>query len=138
MIVYLTRKEYFNAAHRMFREDWTAEKNFEVFGKCSNPNYHGHNYTLIVTVKGEVNPSNPYLIDLKALKVIINDEVIEQLDHKNLNLDVEFMKGKMATTELLCAEIYARLKYPVESHDGVQLHSVKIFETGNNSAECFG
>lgn len=80
----------------MFREEWSLEKNLEVFGKCANPNYHGHNYTLWVTVKGEVNTDHPYLIDLKILKVIINDRVIEKLDHKNLNLDVDFMQGNMA------------------------------------------
>ena len=138
MLVYITRKENFNAAHRMFREEWSAEKNLEVFGKCANPHYHGHNYTLLVTVKGQVDASTPYLIDLKLLKVIINEQVIEKLDHKNLNLDVDFMQGKMATTELLCFEIFNQLKLPVETHPGVFLHSVKLYETENNSAEYFG
>lgn len=122
----------------MFREEWSLEKNLEVFGKCANPNYHGHNYTLWVTVKGEVNTDHPYLIDLKILKVIINDRVIEKLDHKNLNLDVDFMQGKMATTELLCIEIFKQLKAPVEAHQGVYLHSICLAETENNSAEYFG
>jgi 6-pyruvoyltetrahydropterin/6-carboxytetrahydropterin synthase len=122
----------------MFREDLTAEENLRVFGKCANPNYHGHNYTLLVTVKGQIDPTKPYLIDLKRLKVIIGDHVIEKLDHKNLNLEVGFMSGKMATTELLCAEIFHQLQIPVESHPGVFLHSVKLRETENNSAEYFG
>jgi 6-pyruvoyltetrahydropterin/6-carboxytetrahydropterin synthase len=138
MLVYITRKEHFNAAHRMFREEWSLEKNIEVFGKCANPNYHGHNYNLLVTVKGQVDVSTPYLIDLKVLKVIVNEYVIEKLDHKNLNIDVDFMYGKMATTELLCVEIFNQLKAPVEAHEGVFLHSVKLHETENNSAEYFG
>jgi 6-pyruvoyltetrahydropterin/6-carboxytetrahydropterin synthase len=138
MLVYITRKEHFNAAHRMFRDEWSLEKNMEVFGKCANPNYHGHNYNLLVTVKGQVDISTPYLIDLKVLKVIINEQVIEKLDHKNLNTDVDFMYGKMATTELLCMEIFHQLKAPVEAHEGVFLHSIKLNETENNSAEYFG
>src|ERR1700710_2106356 len=101
MTIYISRKEHFNAAHQMYREEWSAEKNLEVFGKCANPNWHGHNYTLLVTIKGQVNDADGYLFDLKELKTIINKYVIEKLDHKNLNLDVDFMAGKMATTELL-------------------------------------
>jgi 6-pyruvoyltetrahydropterin/6-carboxytetrahydropterin synthase len=138
MMIYVTRKEHFNAAHRMYREEWSEQKNFEVFGKCANPNWHGHNYYLHVTVKGHVTHATGYLIDLKDLKVIINEHVIEKLDHKNLNKDVDFMQGKMASTELLCIEIFNQLKAPVEAHEGVFLHSVKLFETENNSAEYFG
>nr|MBB6148893.1 6-pyruvoyltetrahydropterin/6-carboxytetrahydropterin synthase [Mucilaginibacter sp. SP1R1] len=122
----------------MFREEWSLEKNIEVFGKCANPNYHGHNYNLLVTVKGQVGASTPYLIDLKVLKVIINEHVIEKLDHKNLNLNVDFMYGKTATTELLCIEIFHQLKAPIETHEGIFLHSVKLHETENNSTEYFG
>ena len=138
MMIYITRKEHFNAAHRMYREEWSAEKNAEVFGKCANPNWHGHNYDLFVTVKGEITHATGYLMDLKDLKVIINDYVIEELDHKNINLDVPFMKGKMASTELLCIEIFKQLKDPIEAHEGVILHSVKLYETENNFAEYFG
>jgi 6-pyruvoyltetrahydropterin/6-carboxytetrahydropterin synthase len=127
MMIHITRKEHFNAAHKMYRDEWSAEKNAEVFGKCANPNWHGHNYNLFVTVKGEVTHATGYLIDLKELKIIINDYVIEKLDHKNINLDVDFMKGKMASTELLCIEIFNQL-----------LHSVRLHETENNSAEYFG
>jgi len=122
----------------MYREEWSAEKNEEIFGKCANPNYHGHNYYLFVTVKGEISYANGYLIDLKQLKVIIQEHVIEKLDHKNLNLDVDFLKEKMATTELLCIEIFNRLKGPIEINKGVYLHSVKLYETENNYAEYFG
>lgn len=122
----------------MYRDEWSAEKNQEMFGKCANPNWHGHNYNLLVTIKGEVTQETGYLMDLKDLKVIINDYVIEKLDHKNINLDVDFMKGKMASTELLTIEIFNQLKNPVEQHQGVLLHSVKLYETENNSAEYFG
>jgi len=138
MMIYITRREHFNAAHRMYREEWSEEKNAEVFGKCANPNWHGHNYNLFVTVKGEISHATGYLIDLKDLKVIINDYVIEKLDHKNLNKDVDFMQGKMASTELLCIEIFNQLKGPIEKHEGVFLHSIRLFETENNSAEYFG
>jgi 6-pyruvoyltetrahydropterin/6-carboxytetrahydropterin synthase len=138
MMIYITRKEHFNAAHRMYRDEWSAEKNDEVFGKCANPNWHGHNYYVHVTIKGEITHATGYLMDLKDLKVIINEYVIEKLDHKNINLDVPFMKGIMASTELLCIEIFKQLKAPIEANAGVFLHSVKLFETENNSAEYFG
>ena len=138
MIIHVTRREKFNAAHRMYREEWSAEKNEEIFGKCANPNWHGHNYKLFVTVKGDVSNKSGYLIDLKVLKIIIQDHVIEKLDHKNLNLDVDFIKVKIATTELLCMEIFNQLKIPIEVNEGVFLHSVRLYETENNSAEYFG
>ena len=84
-MIYLTRRERFNAAHRLFRADWSDEKNLEVFGKCSNPNWHGHNYTLFVSVKGEINPETGFVINLKQLSKIVNEKVIEKIDHKNLN-----------------------------------------------------
>ena len=138
MMIYMTRKEHFNAAHRMYREEWSEQKNAEVFGKCANPHWHGHNYNLFVTVKGDVTHETGYLIDLKLLKTIINEYVIEKLDHMNINLDVPFMAGKMASTELLCIEIFNQLKAPIENNKGVFLHSVKLYETENNSAEYFG
>jgi len=134
-MIYITRKEHFNAAHKLARTDWTDEKNKEVFGKCSNPNWHGHNYDLYVTVKGEVNPETGYVIDLKYLKHIINDYVIEKLDHKNINLDVDFMNGKMASTEILAMEIWNQL---IPHINGAELHSIKLFETENNFVEYFG
>ena len=137
-MIYLTRREHFNGAHRLFNPAWTEEQNDSVFGKCANKNWHGHNFELFVTVKGHVTHATGYLIDLKELKIIINDHVIEKLDHKNINLDVSFMKDKMASTELLCIEIFNQLKAPIEAHEGVFLHSVKLYETENNSAEYFG
>jgi len=122
----------------MYREEWSEEKNKEVFGKCANPNWHGHNYDLFITVKGEITYATGYLIDLKDLKVIINEHVIEKLDHMNINKDVDFMAGKMASTEILCIEIFKQLKEPIEANEGVFLHSVKLYETENNFAEYFG
>ena len=136
-MIYITRKEHFNAAHKLYKEEWTEEKNKAVFGKCSNPNWHGHNYDLFVTVKGEINPETGFVIDLKFLRDIINTEVIDKLDHKNINLDVDFMKGKMASTEVLAKEIWNQLVKPIEK-EGAFLHCVKLFETENNFVEYFG
>lgn len=136
-MIYITRRERFNAAHKLFREEWSAEKNAEVFGKCSNPNWHGHNYELFVTVKGEVNPETGFVIDLKDLRDIINTRVISKLDHRNVNLDVDFMKGKMASTEVLAIEIFNQLNQPI-AEQGAVLHAVKLYETENNFVEYFG
>lgn len=136
-MVYITRKEHFNAAHKLFREDWSDQKNMEIFGKCSNPNWHGHNYELFVTVKGEPNPETGFIIDLKKLSKLINVLVIDKLDHKNLNLDVDFMKGKMASTEVLAVTIWEQLA-PAIKLEGGELHAVKLYETENNYVEYFG
>ena len=136
-MIYITRRERFNAAHKLFREEWSAEKNAEVFGKCSNPNWHGHNYELFVTVKGEVNPETGFVIDLKDLRDIINTRVISKLDHRNVNLDVDFMKGKMASTEVLAIEIFNQLNQPIAEQGGV-VHAVKLYETEKNFVEYFG
>lgn len=136
-MIYITRKERFNAAHKLYREEWSDEQNREIFGKCSNPNWHGHNYELFVTVKGEINPETGFVIDLKELKRIITIYVTDVLDHKNINLDVEFMKGKMASTEVLAVTIFDVLKPHIDG-EGAILHSVKLFETENNFVEYFG
>jgi len=136
-MVYITRRERFNAAHKLFREDWSQEENTAIFGKCANPNWHGHNYELFVTVKGEINPATGFVVDLKELRDIINKEVIDKIDHKNINLDVDFMKGKMASTEVLAKEIWNQLVKPIEK-EGAFLHCVKLFETENNFVEYFG
>jgi 6-pyruvoyltetrahydropterin/6-carboxytetrahydropterin synthase len=136
-MIYITRKEHFNAAHKLYREDWSLEKNEEVFGRCANTNWHGHNYDLFVTVKGEVNPETGFVIDLKDLKDIILNQVIDKLDHKNLNLDVPFMKGKMASTEVLAIEIWKQLESHI-SERGASLHCIKLYETANNYVEYFG
>ena len=136
-MIYITRRERFNAAHKLFREDWSSQENLEVFGKCSNPNWHGHNYELFVTVKGDINPETGFVIDLKVLKQLILTHVIDKLDHKNVNLDVDFMKGKMASTEVLAIEIFNQLQ-PHISSLGAHLHCIKLCETENNYVEYFG
>ena len=136
-MIYITRREQFNAAHRLYREEWDDEHNLEVFGKCSNPNWHGHNYELFVTVKGEINPDTGYLIDLRTLKDIVRTLVTDKLDHKNVNLDVDFMRGKMASTEVMATEIFNQLKGPLEQ-SGAILHKVKLVETENNYVEYYG
>ena len=136
-MVYITRKEHFNAAHKLWKADWSAEKNMEVFGKCANPNWHGHNYNLYVTVKGQPNADTGFVVDLKKLSSIIKTTIVDQLDHKNINLDVPFMSGKMASTEILTVEIWKQLQAQIDSL-GCKLHSIRVFETENNSAEYFG
>jgi len=136
-MIYITRRERFSAAHKLYREDWSQEQNEVVFGNCSNPNWHGHNYELFVTVKGEINPETGFVIDLKKMKSIILEHVISKLDHKNVNLDVDFMKGKKASTEVIAMEIFHVLK-PYFDQENVQLHVVKLYETENNFVEYFG
>ena len=136
-MIYITRKESFCAAHRVSREDWTAEKNKEVFGKCSNPNWHGHNYTLWVTVKGEINSETGFVANLTDISRIIQTKILDQVDHKNLDLDVTFMKGKMSSTEILTVEVWNQLVEPINAL-GCQLHCVKLQETEKNFVEYFG
>ncbi|WP_017257265.1 6-pyruvoyl trahydropterin synthase family protein [Pedobacter arcticus] len=136
-MIYITRKEHFNAAHKLYREDWSNEKNEAVFGRCANTNWHGHNYDLFVTIKGEVNEETGFVIDLKELKDIILESVVDKLDHKNLNLDVDFMRGKMASTEVLAMEIWKQLAGKITER-GATLHCIKLYETANNYVEYFG
>jgi len=135
-MVYLTRAEHFNAAHKLYNPSWSKEKNDEVFGKCANDNWHGHNYELFVTVKGEPDPDTGFLIDAKKLSIIINEHIVDKLDHRNLNLDVDFMQGKMCSSENLVIEIWNQLR----SHlpDNVQLHCIKLYETPRIYVEYFG
>ncbi|HSW68242.1 MAG TPA: 6-carboxytetrahydropterin synthase [Bacteroidales bacterium] len=136
-MVYITRREHFNAAHRLYSEDFTDEQNLRVFGKCSNPQWHGHNYVLFITVKGEVNPDTGFVVNLKNLSNLIRELVIEPLDHRNINTQVPFMKGKLASTENLAIAIWQQLETPVELMGGT-LHCVKLYETENNYVEYYG
>ena len=136
-MIYITRKASFNAAHKLSRHDWSDDKNKAVFGKCSNPNWHGHNYELFVTVKGEVNPETGFLVDLKWLKDIMNIHVVDKIDHMNLNLDVDFMAGKLASTENLAIAIWDILFPHIEAANA-SLYCIKIYETENNFVEYFG
>ncbi len=135
--VYLTRKEHFNAAHRLYRADWSDDENERVFGRCANANWHGHNFTLWVTVKGTPNPETGFIINLKDLGALIQQEVIVKLDHKNLNVDVPFMKGILPSTENLAIEIWKILDPLIQSYHA-KLFAVRIFETENNSVEYRG
>lgn len=135
--VYITRRETFNAAHKLWREEWSEEKNESVFGKCSNKNWHGHNFSLFVTVKGIPNEDTGFVMDLKKLSQLIKSEVIDHLDHRNLNLDVPFMKGFMASTENLAIKIWGQLEDPIKNNGG-QLYKLKLYETENNFVEYFG
>jgi len=135
--VYITRRESFNAAHKLYREEWSEEKNDEVFGKCSNHNWHGHNFTIYVTVKGVPNPETGFVINLKDLSKIIKEEVIEPLDHKNLNLDVPFLKGLLASTENVVIQVWEIIKQPIADAGG-ELAKIKLVETENNYVEYYG
>ncbi|MEM7552418.1 MAG: 6-carboxytetrahydropterin synthase [Bacteroidota bacterium] len=138
-MVYVNRKEHFNAAHKLFNPNWTKEKNEEVYGACANENWHGHNFELIVTVKGEPNPDTGFVADMKILGDIIKSEVIDLVDHKNLNLDVPFMKGKLASCEIIIMEFWKILKPVVEKNfPNAELHSLKLVETPKNFVEYFG
>jgi 6-pyruvoyltetrahydropterin/6-carboxytetrahydropterin synthase len=136
-MIYITRRERFNAAHKVAREEWSDEKNYEVFGKCSNKNWHGHNFDLFVTVKGEVNPETGFVINLKELSDAIKKFVTDKVDHKNLNLDVDFMQGLMTSTENLTIQIWKQLEEPVKKMGG-QLHCIKVYESENNFVEYYG
>jgi len=135
--VYIVRKERFNAAHKLWRNDWSEEKNQEVFGKCSNKNWHGHNFNLFVTVKGAPSEETGFVIDLKRLSQIIKQEVIEHLDHKNLNLDVPFLEGLLPSTENLIIKIWDLLEMPIKKEGGI-LCKLRLEETENNFVEYFG
>ena len=135
--IYITRRETFNAAHKLWREDWSEEKNWEVFGKCSNKNWHGHNFAIYVTVKGKPSVDTGFVINLKDLSNILKEEVIEPLDHKNLNLDVPFLAGMLASTENMAIQIWERIKAPIATAGG-ELVKIKLIETENNYVEYFG
>ncbi len=135
-MVYLTRLEHFNAAHKLFNPKWSKEKNEEVFGICANENWHGHNFELFVTIKGAVNPDTGFLFDVKKLSKLMKEHAVDKLDHKNLNLDVDFMRGKLCSTENLAVEIWKQLAPHLP--EGVQLHCVKLYETPRIYVEYFG
>jgi 6-pyruvoyltetrahydropterin/6-carboxytetrahydropterin synthase len=138
-MIYVSRKEHFNAAHKLYNPGWSKEKNAEVFGPCANENWHGHNFDLIVTIKGLADPESGFVVDLKKLSTLIKAEVIEKLDHKNLNLDVDFMQGKLASCENLIVEIWKILDkhLPAITSNG-RLHSLRLYETPRNYVEYFG
>ena len=133
---YLTRREHFNAAHKLYNPQWTSEQNDEVFGKCANENWHGHNFELFVTVKGAPDPDTGFIVDAKLLSKIIKEYVVDVLDHRNLNLDIPFMEGKICSIENLVFEIWGQLAPHMPQ--GVLLHCIKLVETPRIYVEYFG
>lgn len=136
-MVYVTRRERFNAAHKLWNPSWSEERNMQTFGKCANPNWHGHNYELFVTVKGEPQADTGYCIDLKFLSDLIEERVIQHMDHRNLNVDVPFLNGQMTSCELVAIAIWEQLEEPIRKAN-CALHSVRLHETENNMVEYFG
>ena len=134
-MIYVTRREVFSASHRLFNQNFSSEENQRVYGKCNNQNGHGHNYILEVVVAGELDTATGYLIDLKLLKEIIYENVIRKVDHKNLNLDVDFLAGTIPTSENIAVGIWNQLVDTI--HSG-KLFSVKLYETENNYVEYKG
>lgn len=136
-MVHITRRETFNAAHRLYREEWTDEENEAVFGKCANKYFHGHNFQLFVTVKGTPDEKTGFIIDLKALSKILKEHIIDKVDHSNLNVDVPFLNGKMPSIEIMSIEFWKILEEQLIPFSCL-LHRIKIVETENNYAEYFG
>ena len=131
----VSRRATFNAAHRLFRPDWTNEKNVEIFGKCSNPNFHGHNYVLEVILDGEIDPETGYVIDLKIVKNAIKSEIDERFDHRNLNLDCPEFKDLNPTAENIAVVAWNLLRAKLPMHLAL---SIKLWETENNCVEYAG
>jgi 6-pyruvoyltetrahydropterin/6-carboxytetrahydropterin synthase len=138
-MIYVSRKEHFNAAHKLYNPKWSKEKNEAVFGPCANENWHGHNFDLIVTIKGTPDRETGFVVDLKKLSTMIRREVVDKLDHKNLNVDVDFMKDKMASCENLVVEIWKIVveHLPTVTKTG-KVHCVRLYETPRNYVEYFG
>lgn len=136
-MVHIIRREHFSAAHRLFLPEYSDEKNFEIFGKCSNPNWHGHNYILYVTVKGDANPVTGLVIHLRHVSHLIDSKILKKVDHKNLNLEVDFLKGKVPTSENLAIGIWNELADDIRELGGI-LHCVRIEQSENNIVDYYG
>jgi 6-pyruvoyltetrahydropterin/6-carboxytetrahydropterin synthase len=136
-MVYLTRVEHFNAAHKLYNKNWSDAQNKEVYGKCANENWHGHNYELHVTIKGDPSADNGFLFNAKTLSEIINEAIIEKVDHRNLNMDVDFMKDKFTSVEFFAMGIWEELRPHIES-ETVKLHCIKLVETPKIYVEYYG
>lgn len=138
-MVYVSRKEHFNAAHKLYNNSWSLEKNVEVFGACANENWHGHNFDLIVTVAGNPDPETGFVVDLKKLGSLVRKEVVAKVDHKNLNVDVDFMKGKMPSIEIFIMEIWKILEPAIDKMTpSGKLHKLLLTETNKQFAEYYG
>jgi 6-pyruvoyltetrahydropterin/6-carboxytetrahydropterin synthase len=132
MKVKVSRKEHFNAAHRLFNPAWSDEQNFKIFGKCSNPNYHGHNYELVVSVVGEPDPQTGYVFDMKILSDLIRDNVLQKFDHKNLNLDSEYFKDLNPSAENIAVVIWNILRSKIDTTFDLK---ITLYETERNFVE---
>lgn len=138
-MIYITRKEHFNAAHKLYNPVWTKEKNEEVFGPCANEYFHGHNFELEVTVKGRPDPETGFVMDMKKLGDLTKTLVVDKVDHKNLNMDVDFMQGKMASCEIFIEEIWKILSPAIEkAAPNARLHKLLLVETPKNFVEYYG
>ena len=136
-MVYIIRREHFSAAHRLFLPEYTDEANFNVFGKCSNPNWHGHNYILYVTIKGNPDPNTGLVIHLRHVSKLIEEKILKKIDHKNLNVEVEFLKGKVPTSENVAIGIWNEIADDVRGLGGI-LHCIRIEQSENNIIEYYG
>ena len=136
-MVYLTRIEHFNAAHKLYNKNWSDAENKEVFGKCANENWHGHNYELHVTIKGIPHPETGFIFNAKTLGDLIKDVIVEKVDHRNLNLDVDFMKDKFTSAENFAMGIWDELKPHIEK-ENVKLHCIRLVETQKIYVEYYG
>jgi len=136
-MITITRREHFSAAHRLFLPHYSDEENLEVFGKCSNPNWHGHNYILFVTVKGEPDPETGLIIHLRHISRLIEDKILRKVDHKNLNLEVDFLQGKIPTSENVAIGIWNELEKDIRQL-GAILHKIRLEQSENNIIEYFG
>ena len=135
-LVRITRKAHFSAAHRLCRPEWSEERNAEVFGDCSSPNWHGHNYELVVTVEGVIDPETGFVMNLRDLKKILQDRVVSDMDHRNLNTDVPWLSQVNPTTENLAVSIRSQISDALPS--GTNLVSIVVNETPRNSVEYRG
>ncbi|MCK5857138.1 MAG: 6-carboxytetrahydropterin synthase [Bacteroidales bacterium] len=136
-MLYITRRERFSAAHRLFNPNLSQDQNLKEYGKCANEFFHGHNYKIFVTVKGQIKPDVGYVMDMKKLSQIIKTQIIELVDHKNLNIDVDFLKNINPSTENLLIQFWGRLAPEIEKCN-CKLHKLKLIETENNYGEYYG
>ena len=134
--VFVTRKVHFNGAHKLYNPKWSEEKNEEVFGPCANKNWHGHNFDMFVTVKGTPNEDTGFVMDLKKLKIILQDHIVSKLDHSNFNMDVDFLQDVIPSIENIVIKIWEQ----IETHlpEAVTLHCIKLYETENQYVEYYG
>jgi 6-pyruvoyltetrahydropterin/6-carboxytetrahydropterin synthase len=136
-LIYITRKFHFSAAHRVFNPKLSDEENYRIYGKCSNPNGHGHNYIMKITVAGSIDETLGYVMDLTELKHLVEKEIINKVDHRNLNMDVDFMKNILPTTENLAMKFWEQIEGKINNKNR-KLYSVQLRETDNNSVEYKG